>query len=71
MCVGTWSNWLETGTGITVISARQYTDMAKLVKKYPKLGNLRISFTSMRDMKAKIKTTFEENPQIAKYWKKI
>jgi len=54
-CKETWGEWLWTTTGINEKSAQQYTSLAELVKQYPKLGQLNISFTHMREMIPKIK----------------
>jgi len=70
-CKETWDVWLWTTTGINDKSAQQYTSLAELVRQYPKLGQLNISFTRMREMIPKIKKVFIENQSVGSYWKEI
>jgi len=65
----TWAEWLESNTDISVSYARQVKLIAKLVQEFPKLKDLQISFTCMREMMPKIKSVFTSNQKIALEWK--
>ena len=66
----TWEKVLEKETGLKPASVRHYKNLAKLVKKYPRLKNLNISFTKLREMLPKIKIVFRDQT-IAAEWQKV
>ena len=66
----TWEKVLEKETGLKPASVRHYKNLAKLVKKYPRLKNLNISFTKLREMLPKIKIVFRDQ-SIAAKWQNV
>ena len=65
----TWYGWLKTKIDMSDSCARQLTGLATLVEEFPRLKDLQISYTRMRELKPKIEATFLENQEIASYWK--
>jgi len=63
-----WSKWLVSCVDMSTSYANRCILMYKMVKKYPKLSQLKISFTEMFRMQKKIEEVFRNN-EIAKEWK--
>src|SRR5271165_5468224 len=57
----TWSQWLQKHTKMCSSYSRRHRDMADLVKTYPGLGDLGLSFTDLFKLKGKILTVFGSN----------
>ena len=64
----TWIQWLDSRTSISDSYAGQLKGLAELVGQFPKLQDLQISYTHMREMIPKIKSVFHSNQKIASEW---
>lgn len=64
-----WSVWIDKSVNISISYANRCIMLHKLVKEYPKLSQLNISFTELFQMKKKISDVFKENSTIASEWK--
>ena len=65
----TWKTWLEENTKIKEACDRRHREIANLVLKYPKLENIKITYTELIDLKKKIMDVFTINMEIGSYWK--
>ena len=64
----TWKNWTDTNTGISEAYVRQHIEIARLVRVYPKLRNLAITYLHLFLLKGKILSVFTRNLKIANWW---
>jgi hypothetical protein len=64
-----WDTWITKTLKFSKTHVNRCILMHRFVEKYPKLRNLKITFTELFKLKKKIKEVFEKNEEIAKKWK--
>ena len=65
----TWADWVKNNTTISEAYARQHKEVALLIREYPKLETLAVSFTELFKMKNKIKEMLVKNIEFSEWWK--
>ena len=64
----TWEQWIKENTSFSASYARQIVEVAKLVSDYPKLKELKISYTELYKMKSKIREVLTRREDLREYW---
>jgi len=64
-----WEKWIVNKTKICTSSVRRYIQMYEFVSMYPKLLNLKMSYTSLFNIKKEIEEMFTLDDAIASKWK--
>jgi len=64
----TWVAWVEKNTPVKESYDRQLRVVARLVSRFPNLGNLAVTYTELYNMRKKIEDVFTRNPSFYEYW---
>lgn len=65
---GKWETWIKENVGISFAYAKQLMKMQNMVKDYPRLSNLSVSFREFYGMRKQIETVFGRCVEIRKEW---
>lgn len=65
----TWEDWIQRNAEISLSYAKRHIQMTKLVKEYPKLNKLALSFKELFVLRNKIKQVFEKNESMRREWR--
>ena len=66
---GKWETWIKKNVGISFAYAKQLMKMQSMVKDYPRLRDLSVSFTELYGMRKRIEIIFGRCGEIRKEWK--